>query len=1072
YADFAVWQRRWLSGEVLEEQLSYWREHLAGVPAALALPVDRPWSSLPSFRMGRVAVGWPEPLSRELAALGRSHGATVFMVLLAAYEALLARLSGQAEVVVGSPVANRNRRETEELIGFFVNMLALRGRLGGSPSFVELLEQAREAALGAYLHQDLPFERLVEELRPERNLAHSPLFQVVLAVQNAPLTPLKLSGLMLEPVATELEEAKFDLTLTLSETPAGLLGALDYSRDLFDAATAMRMVSALERLLAAAVARPQERILNLPLLSTPEQYQVVLAWNDTAATSPDPTCVHELVERQAERTPEALAVVFGERRLTYRELDENANRLARRLRALGVVPEVRVGVCMERSLEVVVGLLGILKAGGAYLPLDPEYPAERLAFMIEDGGVSVLLTQEPLLEKLPEHGLPVVCVGRDAAEILAESPARLPSEVTGDNLAYVMYTSGSTGRPKGVSISHRALSWFVSTLEYVAPCPADRFAQGSTHSFDAATLEMWGALSHGGRLVGIPKEVMISPRDLAARLREEEITVLYLTAALFMQTAGEVPEAFGSLRCLLVGGEVVEPGYFRRVLESGAPGRLLHMYGPTETTVFSSWHAVREGPAGSGMVSIGRSIAGTQHHLLDAELRPVALGAYGEVYIGGDGLARDYLNRPELTAERFVPDPFSDRPGARLYRTGDRVRFLADGQMEFGSRVDRQVKLRGQRIELEEIESVLCGHPEVRQAAVVVREDRPGDRRLVGYVVSDRRPAAAVGERVEVWPCVGEYQVYDELLYYAMVRDERRNELYRRVVECSVPGKVVLDIGTGREAIWARYCAEAGARKVYAVEILEDAWREAAALVERLGLAERIVVVHGDSTRIELPERVDVCISNLIGTIGGSEGAVALITDAHRFLAEGGVMIPRRCVTRIAAVSLPEEVRREPRFPPVAAHYVERVFEKVGHAFDVRLCLDNLPRETVVSTSGIFEDLDFSAPMEAGFERRFTLAVERDATLDGFLLWIQLELGDGEVMDSLQRRHSWLPVFLPVFDAPVAVAPGDRIEGIASGRLCEDNLHPDYRVRGQVIRRDSPEVGFDHEAAYRRPVFG
>src|SRR6185295_14260945 len=408
YADYAVWQRQWFQGPVLERELAYWRQQLAGVPSVLRLPTDRPRSAAPTFRGDSQPLRLSGELSGRLRALARQEGATPFMVLLAAFQALLFRLARQRDLVVGSPVANRNRIETESLIGFFVNVLALRGRLNGGLTFSGLVTQARETSLEAHAHQDLPFEKLIEELQPERNLAHAPLFQVVLVLQNAFMDDVELPGLTLAPAGAVLDYAKFDLTLSLTETPDGFDGSLDYSRDLFDAATVARTASAFERLLVAAVAQPQERVLNLPLLSEPERHQVVLAWNDTAATSSGQTCVHELIERQAERAPEAPAVVFGERRLTYGELDENANRLARRLRALGVGPEVRVGVCMERSLEVVVGLLGILKAGGAYLPLDPEYPAERLAFMIEDGGASVLLTQEPLLEKLPEHGLPVV----------------------------------------------------------------------------------------------------------------------------------------------------------------------------------------------------------------------------------------------------------------------------------------------------------------------------------------------------------------------------------------------------------------------------------------------------------------------------------------------------------------------------------------------------------------------------------------------------------------------------------------------------------------------------------------
>ncbi|HEX3528164.1 MAG TPA: non-ribosomal peptide synthase/polyketide synthase [Thermoanaerobaculia bacterium] len=763
YADFAVWQSERLSEGALDALLAWWRTRMAGAPLVLELAADRPRPSLPGGRGETCAALLAPALSKALAGVGRREGVTLFMTLLAGFLALVQRTTGRDDLVIGTDVANRDREETEPLIGFFVNQLVLRTDLSGDPAVRTLLGRVRETALGAYAHQDLPFDRLVQELRPERDPSRHPLYQVSFTLQSQPRVALDLPGIALAALPVHGRAPKFDLLLEAAETPEGLALTAEYDAGLYEPATIARLLGHFKNLLAGLAEGPERRLSHLELLTPAERHQVVLETNAEThagiAAFPRKICVHELVERQAALTPDALALSFEGLRLSYRDLDVRANQLAHRLRRLRVGPEVRVGLCMERSLEVVVGLLGILKAGGAYLPLDPTYPPERLAFIAEDGSAAVLLVHAATRDILPLD-LPVVCLDPDWREIAGESPEAPRSGVTPANLAYVMYTSGSTGRPKGVSIPHEAVAWHVGTLGYTAPRPGDRFAQGSTHSFDAATFEVWGALAHGAALVGIPKDVMISPRDLAARLREEEISVLYLTAALFAQTASQAPDAFRPLRRLLTSGEAVGVSFFRRVVEAGPPERFLHLYGPTETTVFSCWHEVTEVPADAAMVPIGRPIAGAPHYLLDPGLSPVPLGVFGELYIGGDGLARGYLNRPALSAERFVPDPFSAVPGARLYRTGDLVRYLPNGEMEFGSRIDTQVKIRGFRIEPLEIEALLMRHPAVQEALVMAREDVPGDKRLVAYaVLREGESLSAAGMRAALRREVPDYMV-------------------------------------------------------------------------------------------------------------------------------------------------------------------------------------------------------------------------------------------------------------------------------------------------------------------------
>ena len=729
YADFAVWQREWLQGEVLEEQLAYWREHLGGDLSVLELPTDRPRPAAQSFRGATQSFVLSGDLTESLKALSRREGVTLFMTLLAAFKTLLYRYTGQEDVVVGSPIAGRNRSEIEGLIGFFVNTLVLRTDLSGNPTFRELLERVREVALGAHARQDLPFEKLVEALQPERDLSRNPLFQVMFAFQNAPMEALMLPGLTVTPLEVESETAQFNLTLSMEETGQGLKGVVEYNTDLFDGVTIERMLGHFETLLEGVVVNPEQRLWELPLLTEAERYQLLVEWNDTEVEYPQDKCIHQLFEEQVERTPGAVAVVFEGEQLTYAELNRRANQLAHYLQKLGVGPEVLVGICVERSLEMVVGLLGILKAGGAYVPLDPAYPKERLAFMLEGTQAPVLLTQERLVEGLPEHEARVVCLDADWEAIAGESTENPDSEVTVDNLAYVIYTSGSTGRPKGVQILHDAVVNLDTMHQRPGLAQQDVLLSVTTLSFDIAVLELFLPLTIGARVELVSRAVAADGVQLMAALAASDATVMQATPATWRLLLGAGWQGDEQLR-ILCGGEALPRMLANQLLRRDSA--LWNLYGPTETTV---WSAIYEVGQNKGSVSIGQPIANTQIYLLDANLRPVPVGVPRELYIGGAGLARGYLNRPELTAQSFIPDPFSDEPGERLYKTGDLARYLPDGNIEFLGRIDCQVKIRGFRIELGEIETVLGQHPDVRETVVLAREDTPGDKRLVAYVV-------------------------------------------------------------------------------------------------------------------------------------------------------------------------------------------------------------------------------------------------------------------------------------------------------------------------------------------------
>jgi amino acid adenylation domain-containing protein len=735
YSDFSEWQRDTLRGEALERQLAYWRRQLAGLPA-LELPADRPRPAHPSYRGDKERFTIPAVLVTSLRELARARGATLYMTLLAAFQVLLLRYAGQEDVAVGAPIAGRKRTEIEGLIGFFVNTLVMRGDLSGNPTFSKLLTRTRERAIDAYSHQDLPFEKLVEELRPERDLSRNPLFQVMFSLENAPESEPKLPGLAITRLPLPRDTAKFDLTLSLTGSDGALEGAFEFSTDLFDASTIARMAGHFRQLLEGIAADPERGIAELPMLTAAELHQLQVQWNDTASDYPKDRCIPDLFHEQAARHPDAVALVHGDDLLTYRELDARANRLARHLRSLGAGPEAAVGICMERSPDLVAGMLGVLKAGGAYVPLDPNYPRERLSFMLRDTDVRVILTHRALLDQLPAHDSRVVCLDRDAPVIDACSSDRLPPATAADALAYVIYTSGSTGQPKGVMVPHRGVARLVCNTNYVQLGTDDCVAHLSNPSFDAATFEVWGALLNGARLAIIPREIALDPPRLVAQLRRDGITVLFLTTALFNAIVRFQPGAFAGVKHVLFGGEAVDPRWVRECLAAGAPGRLLHVYGPTETVTFATWHQVEAVAADERTIPIGRPIANMRLAVLDRHRQPVPVGVTGELYIGGDGLAHGYWRRPDLTAERFVLDPFATGTGARMYRTGDLVRQVPDGNIVFLGRLDQQVKLRGFRIEPGEIEAALLHGAPLREALVVLREDSPGDRRLVAYVVA------------------------------------------------------------------------------------------------------------------------------------------------------------------------------------------------------------------------------------------------------------------------------------------------------------------------------------------------
>jgi amino acid adenylation domain-containing protein/non-ribosomal peptide synthase protein (TIGR01720 family) len=736
YADFAYWQHHKLQ-QLLPEQLRYWEQKLSDTPPVLQLP-SRPRLAVQSFQGDIITLELNQDLTTKLKHLSQQSGVTLFMTLLAAFNTLLSRYTHQDDICVGTTIANRHSRELESLIGYFLNTLVMRTDLSGNPTFRELLQRVQNVAWEAYNHQDLAFDQLVAKLQPTRDLSHTPLFQVMFVLENVPKQEVQLSELTLSFLEIPLASANFDLSLSMRETEQGLLTKFEYNTDLFDADTITRMARHFQTLLWEIVTNQEQPISELPLLTEVERHQLLVEWNNTQIEYPQDKSIHQLFEAQVELTPEVVAVVFDEQHLTYRELNQRANQLAHYLQTLGVGKETLVGIYVERSLEMIVGLLGILKAGSAYVPLDPGYPVERLNFMLSDSQVSVLLTQQKLLENLQTSKTNLVCLDKDWQEISQYSQENLVNTVTPQDLAYVIYTSGSTGQPKGVMIQHLSLVSFTEIIkgEY-GITNKERILQFASISFDVAAEEIYPCITSGATLVLRTDEMLASVPAFLQKCQDWNLTILNIPTAYWQQWMAELANTDlaipDSLRLVIIGGEQAHSEKVAIWQQKIDSLQLINAYGPTETTVTATIYKIPVNP--SQAVPIGRAIANVKTYVLDQYLQLVPIGVTGELYIGGVNLAKGYLNHSDLTEEKFILNPFDHLKESRLYKTGDLVRYLPDGNIEFIGRIDDQVKIRGFRIEIGEVEAVLSQHPQVQQTAVIVCEDQPSNKRLVAYVV-------------------------------------------------------------------------------------------------------------------------------------------------------------------------------------------------------------------------------------------------------------------------------------------------------------------------------------------------
>jgi amino acid adenylation domain-containing protein len=869
YADFVLWQRGELQGKLLDEQIQYWKHQLADL-TTLELPSDRPRPAVLGHSGARHPVTLSPTVSAALKQVSQDAGATLFMTALTLFQILLARYSGQHDIAVGTPMAGRNRTETEPLIGLFVNTLVIRTDLSGNPSFRAALQRVRNTCFDAYDHQDLPFERLVEELHPSRNLSRHPLFQIMFTLQNTPTEVLDLEDLIVEPVEIQPDVTKFDLTLTLVDTNDGLSGYFEYNTDLFDQPSVARMAESFVVMTESAMGDPDQLIAHLPLLAEAARRRVLVEWNATEADYAANQCLHQWFEEQVVRTPDHVALVFDGQRFTYAELNRKANQLARYLSRLGVGPDGLVGICVERSPEMVVGLLGILKAGGAYVPIDPEYPEERVDFMLADAGAGVLLTQKKLSAGFADQKARVVCLDSDWERIAAENDENPACTATTENLAYVIYTSGSTGNPKGVMIPHRAICNHMNWMQSFFPLTGtDKVLQRTPFSFDASIWEFYAPLLVGAQLIMAQPGTNQDATYLVNTIISQKVTILQLVPSLLRMLLEEKGiETCTSLKRVFCGGEALALELHERFF-SQLNAQLINLYGPTEACIDATFWTCRRGSHGR-IVPIGSPISNTQVYVLDQCLNPLPIGVPGELHIGGSGLARGYLNQPEPTAEKFIPDPFRSQPGARLYKTGDLACYLPDGNIKYLGRKDHQVKVRGFRIELGEIEAALKQHHAVHEAVVLAREDKPDDVRLVAYVVLHQMQASTVTDlRGHLKQKLPGYMVPTAVVFLDALPLTPNGKLDRRLLPAPDTDRPELEGG------WV-------APSTLVQEQLAEIWREVLGL-ERVGIQDDFFDLGGHSllatrviSRVRRTFGVEVSLRSLFEspTIAGLAAAV------------------------------------------------------------------------------------------------------------------------------------------------------------------------------------------------------
>jgi amino acid adenylation domain-containing protein len=1024
-----------------ERDRKFWQDQFrTEVPTLLPARGTSTWSSV-GLSSELVTFDLPTAVLTRLAESAGVPATDEFHIVVASLYAFLARHFGVDDIPIALALSNRRTPEERDTAGMFISTVVARLRTSSNATFKEIVEHTAAELRKTYRHHRFPFTDLQREGTSRERYS---MFPVVVSYLRF-IEPFGIDGGVvhcpIRQVFNGYESRPLQVAVEDAHEPGRKHFSLACNVAWLEASAAAELGRRFEEFLREYADRAREPLRCMPRLSGETRRRVLEEWNATERLLDDRSFI-DLFAEVTRRFPQTTAVSQSGNELSYAELHRLSDGLAANLIAAGVMPEASVAVLLPRSPELIVAALGIWKAGGVYLPLDPNWPAERMQFVLDDAGVRFAVTDAastlaPLCEALRIVDL------RALWGSLAEAAhAFWPEKLMPEQLAYVIYTSGSTGRPKGVMLHHRGLR---NLAEAQSPefgiRPGSRVLQFSSLAFDASISEIATTLSAGGTLCLPAGRVHVA--ELGALLRQERISVVTLPPSILSALEHDT---FDALETLVVAGEACPPDTARAWL---GRCRFINAYGPTEATVCATMMHCR---SVGETTPIGRPITNVRLYVLDDELEPVPVGTVGELYIGGVGVARGYVNKPGLTADRFVADPFA-APGSRMYRTGDRARYAPDGNLEFLGRLDHQVKVRGHRIELGEIESTLLRHGTVRQAVATVAKDRAGDDHVVAYV----EPA----KQIDLWPSVAEWFVYDDLAYQLMASHSIRNAAYANAFRARLKDATVLEIGPGPEAVLARLAISMGAKKVYAVEVLESTYRQAKARIESLGLADKIVLLHGDSDVVELPESVDCCISEIVGSIAGAEGAASILNRARRWLKDPAAVIPARCETKIAAVAIPDDIVSF-GFGAAAAHYVQKIFEQIGRPFDLRLSVKNVGREKFLSTTDVFEDLDFTGVVPEEHRHRIGLRVTADGRVTGFLLWLVLHASEEHVLDTLDDQSSWLPIYVPVFPGGCDVKADDRFELAVQRTLSANGRNPDYRIDGRLVRGDAPVRSFSY----------
>ncbi len=1051
YKDYAAWQNGFLASSKINKHRDYWHQKFSDETPVLDLPKDFSRPPLQTYSGDRVTFTISSSVLGKLRAFSQQRDLSLFISLQSLVKVLLYRYTGQSDIVVGSVIAGRHQEVLESQMGLYMNVLAFRDTLLGHESFETSVQKIRRTAIEAYEHQIYPFDRLVEELNLNRDLGRSPLFDVAMDLQGTDQIELSLAGVSVIPFKGATPISKYDLFFSFVETETELTVGLTYNTDLFRRTRIERMATHFAELLNSVLAEPTRILDDLNILPVAEEAQI-RSFNPTPSDYPQDATMVSLFEKQVQETPGHIAIIFGETELTYEELNSRADRVAQFLREQKHVegPEQRVALLAEPSEWFVIGLLGILKAGGAYVPIDPTFQDERIGFMLQDSSCHTLLmvteSSVPRFAHWDCQCIPLPSI--EASEMNTDSVALTPNQ-----LAYVIYTSGSTGRPKGVLLEHGGfVNMILSQIQIFGLTAEDRVLQFASPSFDASMSEIFMALLSGASLVLIHEDVKRDKAALLQILQNQRVTTAtfpptYLRLLGFSHlkmlktliTAGE--------SAISDNGEFIDPNH-----------HYWNAYGPTEYSVCASCFEV---PAdfSDPLIPIGRPIANTEVLILNSHNQQQPLGIPGEICLSGPGIARGYLNQRELTAQKFVDHPFQE--GARMYRTGDLGAWRSDGTIEYWGRNDEQLKVNGYRIEPGEVASVLSQQEAIDHVFVSGVKDTADRTALVAYY-SLKKP-------VELWPSVAEFFIYDDVLYRAMATHEERNRLYANAFQKHLPGKIVVEVGPGPEAILSRLAIEAGAEKVYAIEYLKSTYDKACETVRSLGLEDRIHLLHGDAMETELPEKADFCISEIVGNIGGSEGSARIINETRRLLHNPSHMIPQRSVTQIAACSLPDDF--EYALPEIAAHYTQKIFEDKGYSFDLRMCLKHFSREWILSNEDIFEDLDYTQPIVLETTHTIRLEMQKDGVFHGFAVWLTLDMDSDNHLDILDSPESWLPVYLPFSVEGITVQAGDWIEGTIVRTLCENRLNPDFCIHGKIHRSQASSLDVEVRSFHDKAVF-